>query len=210
MLTWLGHASFKIKDKNTTIYIDPYQINETETANYILVTHSHQDHCSIEDIKKISNQDTTLLITADCQSKIPNYQGKVVLVEPNQNYQFENLKFETVPAYNTNKFRMENIPFHPKENDWVGYIINMNNKRIYHSGDTDNIPEMQNIQNVDVALVPIGGKFTMTATEAAQAIKTIMPKMAIPMHWGKIIGEKSDAQQFKEQLGGVCNVQILE
>ena len=199
-IKWMGQSGFMLKGEKT-IYIDPWKTDSEEKADIILITHAHYDHCNPEVIMKISNENTSLLITPDCQSKVKDFPGNVVLVEPDNNYDIEGIKIETVPAYNINK------QFHPKENEWVGYIMNIDGKRIYHAGDTDAIPEMKALKNIDVALVPVGGTYTMNAEEAAEAVNEfIMPKLAMPMHFGDIVGSKEDAERFKKLCK--CKVEI--
>lgn len=191
----------KISTKGKVIYIDPYNIkDDSEKADLILITHSHYDHCSIADIKKIIKQRTKIFMTADCQSKIARFDVgiKMKIVEPGQEFVFGNIKISTLPAYNIDK------PFHAKDEFWVGYLIKINNVFIYHAGDTDVIPEMQKLTgykqsgNKFVALLPIGGRFTMSAEEAVEAAKLIKPWLAIPMHYGSIVGTEDDAKEFCE------------
>jgi len=201
-LDWLGHSSFKITNKRV-IYIDPYNIQADEKADIILITHSHYDHCSIEDIKELVKDRTIVIIPPDCQSKLSGIQGiNVHLAKPGKKIEAFGIIVEAVPAYNINK------NFHEKANEWVGYIINTDGKRIYHAGDTDFIPEMKEIKEIDVALdvalLPVGGKYTMDAAEAAKAANTIKPKVAVPMHYGSIVGSEKDAKRFKE----LCNVEV--
>jgi L-ascorbate metabolism protein UlaG (beta-lactamase superfamily) len=201
-LQWLGHDGFKLKVSGKVIYIDPFKINMNEHADLILITHSHYDHCSIEDIMKISNAESTIFVTADAQSKLADFPGKVVIVEPNSGYKKDDVIIRTVPAYNTNKM------FHPKENGWVGYIIEAQGERIYHSGDTDIIPEMKSLGQIDYAFLPVSGEYVMNAEEAVQAAQIIQPKIAIPMHYDAIVGSRNDAEKFKQMYQG--NVQIME
>jgi L-ascorbate metabolism protein UlaG (beta-lactamase superfamily) len=197
-IKWLGHSGFLIRN-HRIIYIDPYNIKpDLEKADIILITHSHYDHCSVSDIKSIVKKGTKILVTADSQSKITRMDIPIdiQIVEPNQELNFGELKISTLPAYNLDK------PYHPKEEGWVGFVIKMNDVIIYHAGDTDFIPEMQKLtghKQLDkkfIALLPIGGKFTMNAEEAAEAAKLIKPSLAIPMHYGAIIGDNSDAEEF--------------
>ena len=197
-IKWLGHAGFMIKN-SLTIYIDPYNIKEgLDKADVILITHSHYDHCSVEDLNKIVQEKTRIICTADCQSKIARFEVpvKLDLVEPNQEVDLGTIKISTIPAYNVDK------DFHPRTSNWVGYLIKMNGVVIYHAGDTDQIPEMQKLtghqENNFIALLPIGGRFTMTAEEAAEAANIIKPSLAIPMHYGSIIGTGEDAKEFVE------------
>jgi len=197
-IDWLGHASFKITNKRV-IYIDPYNVPSEEKADIILITHSHYDHCSIEDVKGIVKDGTIIIIPPDCQSKLSGIQGiNVYLAKPGKKIEAFGIIIEAVPAYNINK------NFHEKSNEWVGYIINTDGKRIYHAGDTDFIPEMKEIKEIDIALLPVGGTYTMDASEAAKATNTIKPKVAVPMHYGSIVGSEKDAKRFKE----LCNVEV--
>ena len=201
-LDWLGHSSFKITNKRV-IYIDPYNIQADEKADIILITHSHYDHCSIEDIKELVKDRTIIIIPPDCQSKLSGIQGiNVHLAKPGKKIEAFGIIVEAVPAYNINK------NFHEKSNEWVGYIINTDGKKIYHAGDTDFIPEMKEIKDIDVALLPVGGKYTMDAAEAAKAANAIKPKIAVPMHYGSIVGSEEDAKRFKTLCN--CEVEIME
>lgn len=198
-IKWLGHSGFLIKNSKV-IYIDPYNITENlEKADVILITHGHYDHCSITDIAKIVKDGTKVIIPADCQSKITRFDKiKIEVVEPNQQIDLGNLKILTIPSYNIDK------SFHPKDEFWNGYLLKLNNILIYHAGDTDIIPEMQKLtgfnqkNNQFIALLPIGGRFTMNAEEAAEAAKIIKPTLAIPMHYGSIVGTGDDAKEFVE------------
>lgn len=199
-IKWLGHSGFLIKNSKI-IYIDPYNIKEgLDKADIILITHSHYDHCSFADLEKIVKDGTKIIITADCQSKIVRFKVpiKIEIVEPFQEMTLGDIIISTVPSYNLDKH------FHSKEEGWVGYIIKMNNILIYHAGDTDLIPEMQKLTGYKqpgkefVALFPIGGRFTMNSEEASEAAKLIKPTIAIPMHYGSVVGSENDAKEFKE------------
>lgn len=190
-IKWFGHASFKISGERI-IYIDPWKIDDEEKADIILISHSHYDHFSLEDIKKITTQETEILMTPDCQSKLKDAPGRITLIGPGKKYNVKNILIETTPSYNINK------KFHPKENDWVGFIITSNNrKRIFYTGDTDNIPEIKNIK-ADIALIPISGTYVMDCREAADLVNGMKPKVAIPYHYGDIIGSEEDALKFKK------------
>ena len=164
----------------------------------ILLTHSHYDHCSVADINKIIKDGTRIVVTADCQSKITRFDVgiKLEIVEPGQEMVFNGIRISTIPAYNTDKH------FHPKDEAWVGYLIKMNDVLIYHAGDTDVIPEMQKLTGHKqpgtefVALLPVGGRYTMNVEEAVEAAKIIKPTLAIPMHYGSIVGAEDDAEEF--------------
>ena len=199
-IKWLGHSGFKI-NASSVIYIDPYNIKEnSEKADLVLLTHSHYDHCSVADIKKVIKEGTRIVLTADSQSKIVRFDVpiKLEIVEPGQELVFGNTKISVLPAYNVDK------PFHPKDESWVGYFLKINGLLIYHAGDTDVIPEMQKLTGYKqhgkklVVLLPIGGRFTMSAEEAVEAAKLIKPDLVIPMHYGSIVGSEEDAKEFKE------------
>jgi len=198
-IEWLGHDCFRIIAAGKTLYIDPFNIQtNSRKADFIFVTHEHFDHCSIDDIRKIATPETVIIIIPQCQSKISKLNfKKFVLVEPNKKYSVDSLNFQTIPAYNIDKFRSHNISFHPKSDNHVGFIISIAGKNIYHAGDTDATPEMLNLKNIDIALVPVSGTYTMTAEEAANAVNTFRPKLAIPMHYASIVGTVADAEKFK-------------
>lgn len=189
------HSSIKIAGEKI-IYIDPYQIKEkTQDADFILITHEHYDHYDVESIKKVMNEKTKIIFPDSMATTIlPTFsRTQLVGVVPNETYCIEGLNLETIPSYNTNK------NFHTRNKNWVGYIITINKERIYIAGDTDITEENQNIQ-CDIALVPIGGTYTMTAIEAANLINIIHPKVAIPTHYASIVGTLKDGEIFKENL----------
>ena len=186
------HSSIKI-EKDKVIYIDPFRINEVpHDADYIFITHSHYDHFSTQDILKVAKIDTIFVSTEDTKSSlelmgIPEEQ--IIIVEPNNKYEVKDIEFETVPSYNENK------KYHPKDNNWVGYIIELNENKYYIAGDTDNISEIQNIK-CDIAFLPIGGEFTMNAKEAADLANNIECKIVVPTHYAELVGTKEDLEEF--------------
>lgn len=192
----LTHSSIRIT-RNKVIYIDPYQIvGNPKDADIIFITHDHFDHYSEEDISKIRKDNTSIIIPQSLLDNVLMFgfeKDHVVVVAPNQSYHVQEITFETIPAYNVNKM------FHPKENNWVGYIINIDDARIYVAGDTDITEENKKVK-CDVAFVPVGGTYTMNYQEAAELINEIMPKYAIPIHYGSIVGAKEDAEKFIKLL----------
>ena len=186
-------SSIRITDGDCRIYIDPFQMSEApKDADFILITHDHYDHFSPEDIEKVSNGRSVLLVPAKMipqADKISSIVGEIHSVMPGEHYGINGLEFDTVAAYNNLK------PFHPKSAGWVGYILQIDGQRIYIAGDTDMNRDNQDMK-CDVALVPIGGKFTMDAKKAAEFINTIQPSIAIPTHYGSIVGKKEDADVF--------------
>ncbi len=197
-ITWLGHDSMKIKG-DKVIYIDPWKLEDAEPADIVLVTHEHYDHCSPPDIEKIATDETMIVATADSARKL---KGDVMVVKPGDTVGIDGVSIEAVPAYNTNK------SFHPKNSSWVGFVVTMGGKRIYHAGDTDSISEMDSL-GVDVALVPVSGTYVMTAEEAAGAVNRMKPKIAVPMHYGDIVGSEADAERFKALVSDDIEVRIL-
>ena len=192
-LHWLGHDCFRIEWEGVTIYIDPYRIKGGPPADLILITHDHFDHCSPDDIARIQKPATTFVTVAAAAA---NLKGNVEIVKPGDELTLHGVHIRAVPAYNTNKFRSPGNPFHPKEKGYVGFVLTLGDRRVYHTGDSDHIPEMAQIKT-DVALLPVSGTYVMTVEEAVEAAKTLQPKVAIPMHVGAGIGELAFTQTFK-------------
>ena len=192
----LYHSSIRI-NKEKIIYIDPFKINKNyNDADIVFITHDHYDHYSEEDIDKVINENTTIIIPEELLTQLLRKginKNAIITVEPNKNYMVQGIKFETIPAYNTNK------TFHPKKNGWVGYIIIINGIRYYIAGDTDITEENKKVK-CDVAFVPVGGTYTMDFKEAAQLINEIKPKIAIPIHYGSVVGTEQDAIDFVRLL----------
>jgi L-ascorbate metabolism protein UlaG (beta-lactamase superfamily) len=207
-IAWLGHDGFKLKQEKV-VYVDPYQLKSAaEPADIVCVTHEHFDHLSVEDLKKVVTPQTTVVTIAACEEGARGLRPKAVrVVTPGERVEIEGVVIDAVAAYNTSKFRAPGKPFHPRGDGKVGFVIGLGGIRIYHAGDTDEIPEMSAAAGVDVALLPVSGTYVMTATEAVAACKTIRPKLAIPMHYGAIVGSAADAEAFKASV--TCRVEIL-
>jgi len=212
-ITWTGHDGFRIRGTNSqnnqvTVYIDPYQLaskyQKQNDADVVLLTHDHFDHLSIDDLKQIINNNTSILSATECVEKLAGLKVKEISgIKPGEKSIIKGLTIEAVPAYNINK------KFHPKSDGKVGFIIRINEKRIYHAGDADLIPEMESV-DPDIALVPVSGTYVMTAEEAAKAVNELIrpKKVVIPMHYNAVVGTEEDAKKFKK-LVNVCRVEIL-
>ena len=201
-IVWLGHDSFKITG-DQVIFIDPFKLDEHASAAIILITHNHFDHLSPDDIAKVSNAETVIVAPAECAAKLPGHTIQVV--KPGDKVTVKGIAIEVVPAYNVNKFRSPGVPFHPKGDGKVGYIVTVGGVRIYHAGDTDLIPEMSSI-TCDIALLPVSGTYTMTAEEAAEAANLIKARVTVPMHIGSIVGSNADAERFKKLVHGPVTI----
>ena len=199
---WFGQSAFRIEDETMQIYIDPYKLPANlPKADIIFITHAHFDHFSMEDIAKIRTEHTIIVAPKDVASK---FGDSAITVVPGKDYTIGKLKVTTVPAYNIDK------KFHPKANGWVGYIITLpNGQKIYHAGDTDFIPEMRKIV-MDIAMLPCGGTYTMTAKQAAEAANVFKPKLLIPMHYGSIVGSNADADTVKRLFKGETKIFVPE
>jgi len=208
-VTWLGHDGFKLK-KDKVVYVDPFKLGgRPEPADLVCVTHEHFDHLSVEDLRKIVTPRTTVVTIAACEKAVKELKPKAVrIVAAGDRLEVDGVSVDVLPAYNTNKFRSPGNPFHPKADGKVGFILGFGGVRIYHAGDTDEIPEMAKATGVDVALLPVSGTYVMTAQEAIKACDAIQPKLAIPMHYGAIVGSAADAEAFRK--AAKCRVEVLQ
>ena len=197
---WVGHATFRISYNDLVVYIDPYIVDPNPPkGDVILVTHDHFDHCDADAIATFSSDSTKFVVAEACRRK-----GAAV-VKPGDFVEIEGLGIEAVPAYNIGK------PFHPREKNYLGYLVRFGRTTVYHAGDTDVIPEMEELKGrVDIALLPIGGKYTMDDREAVRAVELIEPKIVVPMHYNFLPGLEKDPNVFKDLVGERAEVVIME
>ncbi|MBI4242585.1 MAG: MBL fold metallo-hydrolase [Planctomycetes bacterium] len=209
-----SQATLRIKDSITgnLIYIDPFEIAIREKADMILITHPHGDHCDFNSIAKLYSPGTSVLAPKECIDAITVVNKKdLVAVEPKMSLEIKKVKIRTMPAYNIVPSRLH---AHPKENGWVGYVLFVNDEVVYHAGDTDNIPELTELKDlVNLGFLPIGDTFTMNVNEAVEAVKTLNPDIAVPMHYKRLLKEKAlqEADRFKKEVekSGKTKVEIF-
>ncbi len=206
-LFWIGHASFYIKTDNGTIFIDPFNIGSAirEKADLILITHAHYDHCNKQDVMKVMKPDTEIICAPGC-FKDGDFKNFMV-AEPGFRDKFRGTQISAVPAYNTAK---ERLAFHPKENRWIGWIVDVNGFNIYHAGDTDFINEMKSLKNIGASLLPIGGTYVMTVDEAIEAAKAINAQHAVPMHYKQLLGKDGSAAAEEKFRKGLKNALVMK
>ena len=198
-----AQSSIRLSNKEIVIYIDPYLIEKNvNDADYIFITHDHYDHLSIDDINKVIKEDTIIFGAESCFKSLEEFDNNKVKVKPNNKYLVGNLNFQTVASYNTNKL------YHPEKNEWVGYLIDFNNKKYFITGDTDINKENKQIK-CDVLLLPVGGVYTMDYKEAATLTNLIKPKLAIPTHYQTVVGTKVDAINYTNLLDKDIESKIL-
>jgi L-ascorbate metabolism protein UlaG (beta-lactamase superfamily) len=198
---WLGHSGFRIAVGRRRVYIDPYRVSpDAPKADLILVTHGHYDHYSPQDIERLAREDTELIAPPSVAERMAGRVHSIAKGEEVEPEQVRGVAVRAVAAYNTSKQGSDGRVFHPREADGVGFDLNVRGERLYHAGDTDVIPEMDQVHGVDIALLPVSGTYVMTAGEAAEAARRIQPRLAVPMHWGEHLGTHADAQAFLRQV----------
>jgi len=198
-ITWMGHASFRISGGGRVVYIDPWKLTEApHDADVVIVSHDHHDHYSQDDVAKVSGAETVTLAPVDTAVKLLG----AIAIAPLERTTAGGVDIQAVAAYNVGK------SFHPKAKHWIGAVITLEGKRIYYAGDTDLIDEMDDLVDVAVALLPVGGTYTLDAAEAACAAERIGCKAAVPYHWGDIVGTADDAEAFA--AAACCSVTVLQ
>ncbi|MCS7094519.1 MAG: MBL fold metallo-hydrolase [Thaumarchaeota archaeon] len=210
-ITWLRHDGFLLTGAGKTVVIDPFNVRMRRQvkADVVFVTHDHFDHCSLKDLEPFVDREKTSIVAArNCSRALKDLGCRSKeFVEPGSSGEVSGVRYQAVPAYNVNKFRAPGVPFHPKNYGGVGYVIEIAGVRVYHAGDTDDVPELAQLKAIDVALLPVSGTYVMTAEEAADFARKIAPKLAIPMHFGEIVGSIEDAERFRSLAG--LRVEIL-
>jgi L-ascorbate metabolism protein UlaG (beta-lactamase superfamily) len=200
--TWFRQAAFRYFDDERSIYIDPWGTGDHQApADLILITHAHFDHFQPDEIARLSKAGTKLVAPRDVAAEL---SGDVTPVAPGESHEVAGVRFVTVPAYNTAE---ERLKMHPRANRWVGYVIELPGGTYYHAGDTDHAPELDDV-TTDVAFLPIGGTYTMDVSEAAGLARSISPRIAVPMHFGFVVGSAGDGERFRAAAGPVA-VEIL-
>jgi L-ascorbate metabolism protein UlaG (beta-lactamase superfamily) len=201
--TWFRQAAVRYAGDGVTIYIDPWGTAPTDPpADVIFITHAHFDHLQPREIERLSQPGTTLVAPHDVAKEL---SGDVLAVSPGESHEVAGVRFETVPAYNIVEERLD---MHPKRNGWVGYVLELEGRRYYHGGDTDALPELETLAT-DVAMVPIGGTYTMDYREAAGLVKAMQPRLAVPIHFGFVVCSPSHADLFRKEAAPVP-VQVME
>jgi len=201
LIKWLGHASFLIKTQGKTIYIDPYKGDYSEKADLVLITHEHRDHCDPEKLSLIRTAETRIITSRSCAEKItPN---NVMTMSPGDSKDLNGIKVSAVEAYNLKRFRSPGIPYHPKGTQ-IGFILETEGKRIYHAGDTDILPHMKELEGITLALLPVGGTYTMDLEEGVEATVAIQPQRVMPMH-----RRDTDITEFKKRVEERSETRVL-
>lgn len=208
----IAHDTFRIAGSKV-IYTDPYKVTKRDEADIVLISHEHFDHLSLEDLEKVITPGTTIVASPLCKDGLKSVRVKEVrFLDPGGKHavgtpKSGEVEIQAVPAYNLTKFREPGKTFHPKGEKRLGFVFKMDGTTVYFAADADFIPEMKSIQ-CDIALLPVSGTYVMTAEEAAEAAAALNPRIAVPMHYGAIVGSEEDAKRFKSLVKN-CQVEIV-
>jgi len=206
-ITRIAHDTFRIAGSKV-IYVDPFKVTKSDEADIVLISHEHFDHLSLEDLNKVIFPGTVIVASPLCRQGLKDVKVKAIhYLDPGGKHTVGKVEIDGLPAYNLDKGPEPGKRFHPPGEKRLGFLIKMDGTTVYHAGDADFIPEMKSIK-CDIALLPVSGTYVMTAEEAAGAAAAINPKIAVPMHYGAIVGSESDAQKFKLLVKN-CQVEII-
>ncbi len=217
-ITALGHDGFRVdyERPKLSFIFDPFDVKVGDPVDYIFISHHHFDHCDPSSIRVLMKSTTKIIAPRHCATELEEFGANVEFVDDREKHPLKILTYWTIPAYNIDKFRTPNEVFHPKTLGGVGFIVEVDlpegksgKTRWYHAGDTDQIPEMEELKKIDVAFLPISGTFVMTLEEAIKAAELIEPKLVIPMHFGKLLGSTADANRFQNLLKDIIKVAVL-
>lgn len=202
----IRHAGFRLSGGGATVYIDPFKVPRSPIdGDVVICTHDHFDHCSPEDVKKVAKKSAAIVASVNCEGKIKRLGFEYKLLRPGEAVSIRGVEVKAVPAYNVGK------QYHTRDYQGIGVVVKLAGVTVYHAGDTDFVPEMERLKGVvDVALLPVSGVYVMDVSEAVKAALAIAPKVAIPMHYGEIVGSAGEAEAFKRALEGKVRVEILE
>ncbi len=201
----ISHSAFRIRGGGVTVYIDPFHVaGMPRDGDVVICTHDHFDHCSPDDVKKVAAPSAIIVASRNCAGKVGRLGFEYKLLSPGESVEVKGVRIEAVPAYNVGK------RFHPRGYGGIGVLVEIGGITVYHAGDTDYIPEMESLRGrVDVALLPVSGVYVMDPLEAAKAAQAIAPRVAVPMHYGDIVGNRGDAERFARLLEGKVRVEII-
>jgi len=210
-LSYLGHDCFRLEAGGKVLYTDPFQIGpQSKKADFVTISHDHFDHLDNPSLARVTEARTVVVASENCRGKVKTAFKEAHFLKPGEFVESGGFKFLAVPAYNVNKFRAPGQPFHPRDYNGLGFLIEAGGVRVYHAGDTDIVEEMAALKDIDIALLPVSGTYVMTSSEAAEATRRIAPKVAVPMHWGAIVGGRVDAEKFVAAVRGFTQGQLLD
>ncbi len=206
---FIGRSALIFKFNDKTIHVDPIMreadYSQLPKADIILITHEHHDHCDPEAVESIKHKDTHIICPDLCAEKIEN----CTIMNNNEKLNFYNIHIESIPAYNIKHMRHENVPFHPKGHG-NGYVIFFGDTKVYIAGDTENIPEMKSLENIDIAFLPMNLPVTMSPEMVEDAVRSIKPKIFYPYHYGDTAMKwgESDPNIIVEKLKDLSEVEV--